>query len=147
MEIHSQRFMKRCGVIRPHQRRINPLNEPVPAPPNASRVYRDNRSAAQDIYEENHEWPDNETPANGVLLRDWPGDFRWLFHASESTPSIGLRQAWEKLQAPTSKLQRSAKFQTPSWMLVLGCSLDVGAWCLELKKGDSFWEPVFSWRR
>src|SRR5690349_14748858 len=44
----------------------------------------------------------------------------------------------KKLQAPTSKHQRSSKFQIltragrKSWSLLLGASLELGAWMLEL---------------
>jgi hypothetical protein len=44
-----------------------------------------------------------------------------------------------KLQTPGSKLQRNIRLQAPKaahgdvWNLKFGASLELGAWCLELK--------------
>src|SRR5258708_37699856 len=56
----------------------------------------------------------------------------------------------KKLQAPSSKLQRTSKLQAPLaecavetvWNLVSGASLELGAWSLELRRPAWSFGPV-----
>src|SRR4051794_4374378 len=55
-----------------------------------------------------------------------------------TTPGCRVTERGRKLQTPNSKHQRSSKLQAPKfcrangfWNLMLGSSLELGAWCLK----------------
>src|SRR5437879_5413716 len=79
-----------------------------------------------------------------------PSPLASLKQAGRSQGKRSKNQDPEKIQTPTSKLQRRSKFQAPSspalralqtgswslgfgfWVLDFGSSLDLGSWCLDL---------------